>query len=302
MVTAPREEKPLVAFAMMSFAVLCFTCIDTSAKWLILGGLPAIQVVFTRYLGHFVLATGVSLVRDGPSVLGSANPRIQLLRSLALLGSTIFNFSALQYLPITLTTAIFFSQPMVVSLMAIPVLGEKVGLRRMMAIFVGFLGVLVVVQPWGAAFHPAVFFSLGALTCASAYFVLTRKLAGTESNSTSQIWASGLATAALLPFALHIWVWPETPGQWVFMIVIGLFGAVGHVFATAAHRLADASTLAPIVYEQVFFVTIAGWLVFGSLPTHWTAIGCAIIVGSGFYIWQRERVLRKRITRIDTRV
>lgn len=278
----------------MALAVLFFTCIDTSAKWLTIAGLPVIQVVFVRYFGHLVFALLLYLPQEGLDAFRSNAPRRQFLRSVFLFGSTILNFSALKYLPITVTTTIAFAGPIVVTVLAIPLLGEKVGLRRFLAVCTGFLGVLVVVQPWSATFHPAMFFSLAALLAAALYFIMTRMLAGVETNAVQQIWSSALASLVLCPFAMSVWVWPETPLQWVVVMAIGFFGLGGHVAATIAHRWADASILAPMIYIQIFLAAIAGILVFDTWPTIWTLGGGLIIIGSGLYIWQREKRLRKR--------
>lgn len=297
---APREDKVGLGVAMMALAVLFFTGIDTSAKWLILAGLPALQVVFVRYAVHFLLSLGIFVPKEGVNALRSANPWKEALRALFLLVGTIFNFASLKYLPITVTTTIMFAVPVAVTLLAIPVLGEKVGIRRVAAVCVGFLGVAVVMQPWGTGFHPAMFLNLGALVFASMYFVMTRMLAGIESNSTMQIWSSGLATLCLAPVAVPIWVWPTQMIDYTVLIAIGLFGGFGHICATYAHRLADASILAPVIYIQLFLAAAASYLVFGTWPTLWTVAGGVIIIGSGIYIWQRERskshVTQKRAT------
>ncbi|MDV7271586.1 DMT family transporter [Thioclava sp. A2] len=285
----PRENRTAAGILMMLLAVVLFTCIDTSAKWLSLSGLPVIQIVFVRYAGHLVYSALIYAPQEGLRVLRSNAPAKQFLRSLFLFSSTICNFMALKFLPITVTTSISFAQPIVITLLAIPLLGERVGLRRIIAVCVGFLGVLVVVQPWGAEIHPAMGFSLAALCIASMYFIMTRMLAGIESNATQQIWASGLATLALAPFAAMDWVWPETTTQWIVLFAIGGFGGFGHIAATTAHRWADASILAPMIYSQIFLAAVAGILVFSTWPTVWTLGGGLIIIGSGLYIWQRER-------------
>lgn len=288
----PREEKTAAGVLLMALAVVFFTCIDSSAKWLILAGLPTLQVVFMRYLVHWVLALLLYLPQEGASALRSNSAGRQFLRALFLLGSTVFNFSALKFLPITVTTTIMFAGPVAVTLLAIPLLGERVGIRRILAVCVGFMGVVVVMQPWGTSFHPAMFLSLGAMVCASMYFVMTRMLAGVEANSTQQIWSSGVAALALVPFVFGGWMWPETPMQWAIFFAIGAFGAGGHISATIAHRWADASILAPLVYIQVFTAAVAGILVFSTWPTVWTLGGGLIIIASGLYIWQRERTLK----------
>lgn len=287
---SPREDRPTAAVLIMASAIFLFTLIDTSAKWLIMAGLPAMQVVFSRYVGAFLTALIFFIPRRGLGEFRSNRPWIQVLRALALLGSTVFNFLALRYLPITLTIAMFFAMPIVVTLLSIPILGERVGLRRFLAVLTGFIGVLVIVQPWGAQFHWAVFLSIGALFSASTYFVLTRLLAGIDNNSTSQLWTNGLATLVLAPIALQNAVWPENTLNMLVFLFIGFLGGVGHILATLAFRFAQASVLAPVTYVQVIYATAAGYLVFNTLPTIWTAIGTAIIIASGVYIWQRERV------------
>lgn len=285
----PREDRAAAGVMTMFFAVVFFTCIDSSAKWLVLAGLPVMQVVFVRYFGHFIYAMIYYLPKERGDLFVSRAPLKQLLRSLFLFGSTVCNFFALQSLPITMTTTIMFAGPIVVTLLAIPILGEKVGLRRIGAVCVGFIGVLVVIQPWSAGFQPAMLFSLAALVIASLYFIMTRMLAGVETNATQQVWASGIASLVLAPFALSVWIWPETGLQWLIVVLIGGFGMLGHSLATLAHRWADASLLAPMVYSQIFLAALVGILVFATWPTVWTLAGGLIIIASGLYIWQRER-------------
>ena len=288
--TSPREDRPTTAVLLMASAILLFTLIDTSAKWLILAGLPAMQVVFSRYVGAFLTTLIFFIPRHGLGEFRSNRPWIQGLRAVALLGATIFTFLALRYLPITLTIALVFAMPMVVTLLSIPILGERGGLRRFLAVLTGFIGVLVIVQPWGAQFHWAVFLSIGALFSGSMYFVLTRLLAGVDNNSTSQLWTNGLATIALTPIALQSTVWPDSTLVFLVFLFIGFLGGVSHILATLAFRFAKASVLAPVTYIQVIYATAAGYFVFGTLPTIWTAIGTVIIIASGVYIWQRDRI------------
>ena len=286
---APREDRVAMGLLAMTGAVFFFTMIDTSAKWLVTAGLPAIQVVFVRYAMHFTMSATIFLPREGFDAIKSNAPKLQTLRSCSLFAGTIMNFVALKYLPITVTTTIAFAGPIVVTLLAIPLLGERVGIHRMIAVCVGFLGVVIVMQPWGAGFHPAMFLNIGAMSLAALYFVMTRKLAGIESNATSQLWASGIATICLIPFALLNWVWPNSAADWTFFLLIGIFGGSGHILVTAAHRMADASILAPIIYIQMFFAAAAGILFFNTWPTVWTLGGGIVIIAAGIYIWHRER-------------
>ncbi|MEP2534279.1 DMT family transporter [Shimia sp.] len=288
----PREEKAAVGVALMVVAVALFICVDTSAKWLIFVGISPIQAAFARYAGSFVYGLVFFLPREGFAVFRSERPFLQGLRALALLGSTVLNFFALSHLPITVTTTIMFSMPIIITLLAIPILGEKVGLRRFAAVCVGFVGVLVVTQPWGAEWHPAMFYTLGAVSSAALYFIMTRLLAGVASNATMQVWGSGFPTIVLFPFAAASWVWPDSTLAWIVLLGIGCFAMIGHVMATVAHRYAEAALLSPVVYCQILFAAIAGILVFDTWPTVYTLVGGGIIIGSGLYIWLRERQKR----------
>ena len=286
---APRQNRTGLGIALMACAVLFFTFIDTSAKWLATAGFATLQIVFLRYGGHFLVSLAMFLPREGRSALRSNAPKRQLLRSASLFLGTALNFAALQYLPITVTITIMFAIPIAVTLLAIPILGERVGPHRIGAVIVGFSGVLVVMQPWGAGFHPAMLFNIAAMICASLYFIMTRMLAGVDSNSTAQIWSSGLGAFCLAPFVWAFWQWPADAVDWVPIILIGIFGAVGHNFATNAHRMADASILSPVMYLQMIFAAVVSVVIFNTWPTPWTLAGGLIIAAAGLYVWHRER-------------
>lgn len=286
---AQRENRTGLGLLLMASAVFFFTLIDTSAKWLATAGFATLQIVFLRYSIHFAISLAMFLPREGRRALRSNAPRRQLLRSTMLFVSTALNFAALHYLPITVTITILFAGPIAITLLAIPILGERVGPHRIGAVIVGFSGVLVVMQPWGTGFHPAMLLSLSAMLCASLYFILTRMLAGVDSNATAQIWSSGVGAICLAPFVVSLWQWPTDPIGWLPFVLIGVFGAVGHNFVTNAHRMADASILAPMMYVQMIFAALVSILVFGTWPTLWTFLGGLIIAGAGLYVWHRER-------------
>jgi len=183
------------------FAFFCFAVMDTSAKWLVTAGIAAVQVTFLRYLFHFMWVLVLYLPTKGFSIFKSNSAGMQSLRAITLLTGTFLNFAALQYLPLTITIAIFFAAPLVVCLLSIPVLGEKVGLRRLTAVGTGFIGVLFIVSPWNAQFDWHVIYSIAAMLCASCYFVLTRKIAGIDSNAVAQGYVAGISTVTVAPLA-----------------------------------------------------------------------------------------------------
>lgn len=290
---APLEERRLFAIGLALAAFLLFTGIDTSAKWLVLHDIPSEQVVFLRYAGHFLLILAIVLPRQGLSVFRTASLSTELVRAVALLATTILNFLAVLYLPLTVTGAVGFAMPLLVCALSVPLLGETVGLRRWVAIFVGLVGVLIVIQPFGSDFHWAIMFSCGSVLCVAFYTILTRKLSGRDSAGTMQVFTGIVGTAAMAPFALAVWAWPAESVTWIPFILIGVFGLAGHLVFTVAHRFAPASVLAPFAYSQMIYMTVSSWLIFHQPPDIWLFIGAPIVVASGLYIWLRERQLAK---------
>lgn len=290
--TPPREDRVGLAIGMMLLAYATFTCLDSSAKWLVTHGMSPWAAAFVRYAVHLAIVAALVLPAQGRDSLASRSPRLEIARACLLLGSTVLNFMAVRYLPLTVTGTIMFSMPIFVTILSIPLLGERVGPRRWAAIAAGFCGILIVMQPWGAAFDWAMLFSLGAALCASVYQILTRRLAGVDPTNTQQLYAALVATIGIAPMAALYWTWPDNPVQWALFGLLGVFGWSGHQLLTAAHRFAPATVLAPFVYVQLIYMTLSSWLVFSQPPTVWVLAGAPVIAGSGFYIWWRERQLR----------
>lgn len=290
---APREERRVEGILLMVAALTCFTGIDSSAKWLV-QSLPPLEVAFVRYLGHFVLVLAIYLPLYGASLWRTRALGREIWRGVFLLGSTVLNFIAVQFLPLATTSSIAFTSPLWLCALSGPLLGEKVGIRRWSAVIAGFLGVLVVIQPGTASFHWAVFLSLGMAVSVSLYAIMTRRLAGTDATETQQFYAALVAVVALAPVAFLEWRWPEGGVDWTLFLAIGFFGWLGHQLLTMAFRLAPATVLAPITYVQLVPMTLAGYLFFGDRPDVWVFVGAAIVVGSGLYVWARERQLARR--------
>lgn len=288
---APIEERSLLGIGLVLLAYLMFTGIDSSAKWLGLAGLPVMQIVFARYAIHLGIVSAVYLPTRRMDLLRSGNFKLELLRAAALLGSSLCNLTAVRFLPLTITGSILFTMPLIVCALSVPLLGEQVGWRRWTAIAVGFIGILIIVRPGTEAFHPAAFLSLAGAFFSALYFLLTRRLAGVDSAATQQFYGAVMATAVLAPFALADWHWPTRLVDWVAFFGIGLAGYVGHQLSTVAHRLAPATVLAPFAYLQIIYLTAASWLIFSQPPDIWLYVGAPIVIGSGLYIWLRERRL-----------
>lgn len=291
----PIEDRRLLGIGLVLCGYFFFTVIDSCAKWLSIGGLPTTEIVFIRYAGQLLLVTAIFAPVRGKSLLTTRSPWLEIARGLCLMGSTIANFFALKYLPLTVTGSIAFTMPLILCALSIPLLGETVGWRRWLAILVGFIGVLVIVRPGTAAFHPAVFLSLLGAAFSAFYSLLTRKLAGVDSVTTQQFYAGLVATLCVAGFAIGGWTWPTQTSGWVAFVLIGVAALIGHQFLTTAHRFAPASVLAPFGYLQIIFMTASSWLIFQQPPDVWIFIGAPIVIASGLYIWLRERQLAKTV-------
>ena len=290
-----NEDKPVAGIILMLFAFFTFSLIDVNAKWLAVLGLPALQLSFMRYIGHFVIST-VLIFKGGADLsrFGTDHWFLVLARGFLLMLSTILNFVAVQYLPLTLTSTILFSAPIMICALSWPLLGERVGIWRWSAIMIGFCGILIAIRPFDESFHWAVFLSLNGAFCFALYSLLTRKLSGIVASDTMQFYAGFVGTIVLLPFAVFLWESPGTTFQWIQMICLGIFGWAGHELLTRAHGFAPASTLTPFGYTFILYMTVWSMLVFNHTPDSWTVLGAAVIIIAGLVIWFREVRLSKQ--------
>ena len=284
-----RDDRTGLGIVLMLSAWAFFALTDTTVKWLVVGGIPAMQLAFFRYAVAFGLSVGNGL-RHGQffSVIDRRDLLLVTLRSGLLLLATVLNFIALNYLPLSVTSTIMNTAPILVTLLAIPLLGEKVGPWRLAAVLLGFIGVLVVIRPFGEGFHWATLLIL-ANACGLALFaILTRQMAGRITPQTMQLYMGALGTIVLLPFVLWTWQTPGTALEWAGMISIGLWAWTGHEMFSRAHLHAEAGVLSPFGYVFILYMSIGGYLLFGHLPDAATLVGAAIIVASGLLIWWRE--------------
>jgi drug/metabolite transporter (DMT)-like permease len=202
---------------------------------------------------------------------------------------TGINFWALQYLQLTVTSSIFFSVPLIIALASASFFGERLDAGKWIAIVAGFAGVLVIVRPWGAEFHPAMLASVVNALLYAVFMMMTRRLAAYDSPETIQYLPAVGAAIGLAPFALAAWETPEGWLEWSVACLTGVLGGLGHYLLALAHRYAPASVIAPFLYQQVIYMALFGYLVFGDVPSAWVWLGAAVVVGSGLYLFARER-------------
>jgi len=282
-----RRDR-LLAITLMCGALMCFACLDTSAKWLN-RYMDPIQTVWVRYIGSILFVTALINPVTHPGALKSNRLALQLARSLLLFLSTILNFFALRYLQLVETMSILFSTPLIVALIAGPLLGEWAGPRRLAAIAVGFVGVLVVTRPGIGGLHPAALLSVAGAFCYALYSLATRVLAAHDSSETTMVYSGFAGVVLTTPIIPFVWTAPPSLMVWLVMFAVGAFGALGHWLLIVAHRYAPAPVRAPFIYTQIVWMIALGLIVFGDVPDAWTLTGAGIVVLSGLYLLYRER-------------
>lgn len=270
----------------MLAATLLFSLSDTMAKY-ITQGVPAVQLATIRYV-VFVLMAASPLLRSRRLSMRSRRPMLQVLRGVSVVGSALCFILSLAHLPIAEATAINFITPLLITALAVPVLGEVVRPQGWMAVLVGFVGMLVVVRPGVHGLQPAALLVLLSSLCWSVAMLATRQLAGIDRSGVTLLWTAvtGLVLLmAVLPFFLAPMTWPLVG----LSVALGALASAGQWLAVLAYRHARATALAPLGYAQLIWSSVLGLLVFGAVPDRWVLVGAAIIAISGVSIVHLER-------------
>ncbi len=292
-----RSGTRLRAIGLMVLAVTLFSALDTTAKYLVkFDHLSVAQIVWSRFIVQFMAILVLVPVLGGmslPQLFKTTQLRWQMVRSLLMVVTTLFNFLALQYLRLDQTITIVFLAPLVVALLAGPLLGEWVGWRRMVAIAVGFCGILIAVRPGFGAVHPAVIYSFLAMLAYALFMILTRHIARYDPPMVTLFYSMFAGTVLGAPFAYMQWVTPPDALSLVLLASLGVLGGLGHWMFIHAYRMAPASAVAPFLYLQLISMVTFGYAVFGDLPDAWTLAGAVVVVASGIYLFHRERVTAK---------
>ncbi len=282
-------QHPLRGILLFMLALMLFALLDATSKHLT-ASFAVPLLVWARYTLHFL----IMLIFVAPSLrlqlVRTDNLALQVVRALALVGTTGFAMMAFRSMPLAEATAVLFLSPLLVTLLAGPFLGERIGAGRWAAVIVGFAGVLLIARPGGALNLAGILWALAGAACYAVYQLLTRRLSHAE-HPLTLLFYTALVGTAVMSLALP-WFWFEfspSPLQWLQIASLGFYGGVGHFILIRAFRLAPASTLTPFGYTQLIWAGLLGWLVFGHIPDTMTAAGMAVIAASGLWLALGER-------------
>lgn len=292
-----RRAILLVLGAAGTFS-LAAACVKT-----LKGEVPLAEVVLWRNLFAIPALLPLMVRHGGLAALRTANPMGHAARILFGLLGMFGTFYGLVHLPFAVVSALGFTMPLFLTMLSVPLLGERVGWRRSMAVVVGFLGVLLIVQPGGGGTEGAAAVTgstpqllaagavlLGAVGWALAMITIRRMGEAGERSVTIVLWfAIGSSLVAALA-AIPVWVWP-TPQQWLLLAGVGLISAVAQVMMTNAYRTGESTLLAPFEYSAIIWTMGMGVVFWGEVPELRDFVGIAVLVGSGLYIWHREVTL-----------
>jgi drug/metabolite transporter (DMT)-like permease len=299
--TLSRNDRPMLGITLMLGFCLLAPFADSMAK--LLGSEMAVgQLVTLRFVFQAVILVPITLATGRVWRMDRGTFGFVLLRTLLHITGISLMFTALLYLPLADAIAIAFVMPFIMLLLGYWFLGEEVGIRRLAACAVGFVGTLLVVQPAFSDIGWPALLPLGVALIFALFMLVTRRIAGTTDPIGMQAVSALLALLILVPvMALApagtlselAWTLPTARG-WILIALMGTAGTFAHLLMTWSLRYAPASTLAPMQYLEIPFATAVGFALFGDLPGPLAAVGIAITVAAGLYIVLRERAIHQR--------
>ncbi len=287
----PRVDN-MRGIALMALGMFLFAMVDAGAKFLT-DTLHPFQIVWTRQLG-LLFGVFVLLGLYGRQILETKRPKLQLLRGAIAGGSATFFIIGVSYVPLADAVAVTFVAPFMVTIMGALILREKVGIRRWMAVLLGFVGTLVVIRPGTGIMHPAVVLLILAAALFAGRQIISRALSATDRTVTT-IAYTALTSSALLTIPLpFVWVWPTDPTIIAICVAIAFIAAAAEICVIKALEIALSVVVAPVQYSMLIWGTFYGFVIFGQLPDGWTLVGALILMATGLYTLNRERIAAQR--------
>ena len=279
------------AIILNATAWMIVPVMDAIAKHLSLT-MDVFQITWARYFFTVVFTLSLMVLFYRETLVLSKRPKLQLVRGIILAFSTLCFFYSISVISLPKALTLAFVAPITCTALSPFFLGEKGGIRRWLAVLVGFLGTLMVIRPGFIDVNLATLAALACGICYGFYLVITRKLSTSDNSLLTLLFTGVVGLAIISVFMPSVWVNP-TPNEWIMMAIIGLIASVAHLFIILSLKYADASKLAPLGYTEIITNIIISYYFFHELPDNWTYLGLFIIVLSGLYISRREYYLNK---------
>ncbi|MDG1885772.1 MAG: DMT family transporter [Alphaproteobacteria bacterium] len=248
--------------------------------------LPVLEILFMRQLFLFIMLTPI-LAREFPGAFRTKRLKLHFTRCAVSIVAMVTGFTAIVHLPLAEATAISFSRALFATVLAVLILKELVGIRRWGATLVGFLGVLIIVQPSSDGINAYALLAIISAALVSCNLIMTKKLTTTEKPKTIMAYHAGLLTIAYAGPCWWLWVEPTWPEVGLIIGLAGLMSAVQYCIIRG-YRDAEASAAQPIEYVRLLYAAAIGFLVFAEIPTTWTWVGAALIIASSLYTMKRN--------------
>ncbi|MGR3563083.1 MAG: DMT family transporter [Heliomarina sp.] len=286
---ATQSNNVPLGVALMLATTVVFSLQDAISRHLA-SEYNTIMVVMIRYwfFATFVIALAARTAGGLRAAARTSQPYLQIFRGLMLAGEICVAIYGFTLLGLVESHAVFACYPLLVAALSGPILGEKVGWRRWTAIAIGFVGVLIILQPGFGVFDPLAVIPLISAVMFAVYGLLTRYAGRRDRTATSFFWTG--VTGAVFMTAIGLWYWePMTQTDYAWMALLCLTGASGHWLLIRCYEAAEASAVQPFAYFQLVFASAIGMIVFGEVLRTNVAVGAAIIVAAGLFTLWRER-------------
>ena len=283
------KQNERLGILLMIITTIVFASQDGLSKYLATE-YNVYMVVMIRYWFFAAFVISMSSRRTGgiKRVAKTKSPILQIFRSVILVAEMCITILAFTLLGLAETHAIFASYPLIIAMLSGPILGEYVGWRRWLAICVGFIGILIILNPGNGIFSPYALVPLAGAILFALYGLLTRYVGQYDSSSTSFFWTGVVGSIAMTVVGLNFWD-PVSKSDWSIMLLLSASGVVGHYLLIKCYEVAEASAVQPFAYLQLIWASMIGIIIFGEQITTNVLIGACIIVGAGLFTLWRER-------------
>lgn len=283
------KQNERLGILLMIITTIVFASQDGLSKYLATE-YNVYMVVMIRYWFFAAFVISMSSRRTGgiKRVAKTKSPILQIFRSVILVAEMCITILAFTLLGLAETHAIFASYPLIIAMLSGPILGEYVGWRRWLAICVGFIGILIILNPGNGIFSPYALVPLAGAILFALYGLLTRYVGQYDNSSTSFFWTGVVGSIAMTVIGLNFWD-PVSRSDWSIMLLLSASGVVGHYLLIKCYEVAEASAVQPFAYLQLIWASMIGIIIFEEQITTNVLIGACIIVGAGLFTLWRER-------------